>query len=87
MAQDDAVTQDGPTCPLSEETLIEMYRGTEGAFLLPDLHETVLAVVAAERARLREEMAVGWVSDEMADRVLRAFDRACREVDAAARRA
>lgn len=79
---DDAVTQAGPTCPLSDDGLFDAITES-GMFPSHRRREQgkalALAVVAAERARLREVFVrIGSEGD---------FDEACQTVDANQRRA
>ena len=74
---DDAVTHNGPTCPLDPLDVEDIYLGrSDGG---EGLLVVALAVVAAERARLREA-----IKDFAAECE---FDNACAQVDATTRRA
>lgn len=81
MPPNDAVPQAGPTCPLSDEEIQQTYweerRGPD--WDRNSRRAIALAVVAAERARLRE-----WFRRVLGDSSH--FDIACREVDATTRR-
>ncbi len=81
MAPNDAVTHNGPTCPLDPLDVEDIYLGrSDGG---EGLLVVALAVVAAERARLREAFRA--LYGEFGP--LGLLDAACERVDAAARRA
>lgn len=106
MPTNDAVTQDGPTCPMSFAEIRTHYNtlhdaadresfgsyglpviSADSTWCLPEFRAALLAVVAAERARLR-----AWFQkhrdrdDEYNYDALACFDAAVAAVDANQRR-
>jgi len=77
MPPNDAVPQDGPTCPLS---VVQMIDAIQANPHLSHGEAVAIAAVAAERARLREVYRAGH-----GDHAAAQFDLACAIVDGTAR--